>query len=164
MGAQAALSQAPARAILPQGRRHPFFESFLWQLAKVRSGIHEAPADIRFAPPVAPGRRVPSVIERLGEFAARTNLPVVIVRLELEARTESAADRRLRREALQRGLHYVDTRGPFRDIDTRPFWIYELDPHPNAQAHAVFAEVIGGYLADADLVPAVCENPAHHHE
>jgi hypothetical protein len=152
MAAGAALSRHPASIILPQPRIHPFFHSFLWELVRLRAGGEPEPPDVAVAAPENPQQRVIPVIVRLGQFAERTGIPVVAVRLAFEETVESETDRRLKRTALRHGLGWVDTRSAFRGRDTRALWIYPLDPHPNADGHALFAEVIGDYLEAAGLV------------
>jgi hypothetical protein len=51
------------------------------------------------------------------------------------------------------GIHYLDTRPAFEGRRASDFWIYELDPHPNATAHAGFAEVVVDYLVASGHLP-----------
>jgi hypothetical protein len=151
MGARAAFAERRARTILPEDPTHPFFGSFLRQLVQLRTGTPPR-SEVRLAAR-EDDARVPSVIERLGVFTAHTKIPVVVVRLEFGGDPESVIDGRLRREVLERGMGYVDTRAIFRGVDRRSLWIYELDPHPNATAHAGFAEVISDYLVASGYIP-----------
>jgi len=156
MGARAAFSRMRARAILPGGRTHPFFESFLWKLVRQRIGATPR-LDVRRAER-ADETPVPNAIERLGAFTMKTRIPVVVVRLEFGEDPESGVDRQLRREVLARGMGYVDTRAVFDGVDRRSLWIHELDPHPNAVAQAGFARSIADYLVASGYLPP----PASH--
>ncbi len=44
------------------------------------------------------------------------------------------------------------TRLPPEPSTPREFWIYELDPHPDARAHAIFADVIARFLREKGLI------------
>ncbi len=50
------------------------------------------------------------------------------------------------------GLHCLDTRHAFSGTEPREFWIYELDPHPDARAHAIFADVLARFLREKGLI------------
>jgi hypothetical protein len=104
--------------------------------------------------PISAAQRGSTAIERLAEISRVTAIPVVIARLDFMNFAEAEVDWRLRREAERLGLHYVDTRDAFRDTDPRSLWISELDPHPDARAHALFARVIEAYLREQALIDA----------
>ena len=159
-------------------RTHPFFQSFLWQLAELRLDLERpppgvprvglleraarrlrgAPDSAAPAPPPAArrleaGGRPRSVLQRLAEIRERTGIPVVVVRLAFDPQPPSALDVQAATRARELGLGYVDTRGAFEGTRPSDFWIYELDPHPNGEAHAIFARVVGDYLHSHGLVP-----------
>ena len=160
-------------------RTHPILQSFLWRLYVHRTrGADEAPrapvgvlerayldlsarlssadpAPAATAPPhrPAPGARGGPLIDRLARLARERALPVVLVRLAFEEVPPDASDRAVARRAAELGLHYVDTRDAFAGTDPRDFWIYEIDPHPDGRAHGIFADVIGRFLVERDLVP-----------
>jgi len=46
-----------------------------------------------------------------------------------------------------------DTRDAFRGSRPSDYWIHELDPHPNASAHAIFAREIDAFLRAEGLIP-----------
>jgi hypothetical protein len=52
----------------------------------------------------------------------------------------------------QAGLHFLDTRRAFKGTSPREFWIYEIDPHPDARAHAIFADVLAAFLRGKGLL------------
>jgi hypothetical protein len=155
---------------LPRFRRSfPFLQSFLVKLARARLGLAPsaepswlerlalaltepppgpAPPRTAFAAPPAG-----SVIERLARLGRGRRLPIVLVHLEFEDRARLALDERVAAEARAQGIPYLDTRDAFRSTRARDFWIYELDPHPNAKAHAVFAQVIATFLRSNGLLP-----------
>lgn len=141
----------PASEALP-----PFFRSFLLELWRVRTR----------PPPPAAGREAigprsanllerrggANVLEQLGALGRERHLPIAVVQLGFEAGEPSAADAEIERQCRAQDLYYVDTRPAFRGTRPRDFWIYELDPHPNAAAHEIFARVLAGFLRSNHLV------------
>jgi len=93
-----------------------------------------------------------SVIGKLGEISRETEIPIVVTRLELEPRPPAPVERRLERSVGANGMYYVDTREAFAGSDPRDYWIYELDPHPNARAHTIFADLIEDFLQREGLL------------
>ena len=124
--------------LVPSGPR-----SYLARLVAARLGGAAGPAADGAMPDAPAGR---DVVSKLGDIARATGVPVVVLRLELDAREPPALERVVERRVRGEGLHYVDTRAAFRGTRPSDYWIYELDPHPNARAHAVFADVLEDYL------------------
>lgn len=127
---------------------HPVFDSFLLRLVELRR---------RAEPPTFPGRVPartphPTAIQRFGEIRARTQIPLVIVRLAISPTEPVPYEVAAERDARDVGLYYVDTRGAFRGTDAREFWIHKLNPHPNARAHARFADVVDEFLRTNGLL------------
>ncbi len=131
-------------------RENAFYESFLVKLLRVRLGWTRV--DIPQAGPRRSPDGVPSVIEKLAEVSRTTGIPVVVVRLEFDAEAPVRADRVARAAIQKTGLHFLDTRRAFAGMDPREFWIYELDPHPDARAHAIFADVLARFLREKGLI------------
>ena len=144
-------SRRPRQRQLETGL-HPAFHSFLWKLVSLRAGWTATPQVVPEVFPISAPEPGPSAIERLAEISRASGIPVVIVRLEFMNFAEPETDWRLRHEAERLGLHYVDTRNAFRDTDPRSLWISELDPHPDARAHALFAQVLETDLLEQGLV------------
>jgi hypothetical protein len=96
---------------------------------------------------------VGSVIERLARIGREKQIPIALVLLEFEDRERLPIDGEVEAEARAQGISYLDTRDAFRGTRASDFWIYELDPHPNAKAHEVFAEVIATFLRSNGLLP-----------
>ncbi len=94
-----------------------------------------------------------SVVQRLGNLQAETGIPIVLVRLEFDAAERQAIDLEVEAQARALGLHYLDTRDAFQGTRPNQFWIYELDPHPNAKAHEIFARVLATFLRSNELLP-----------
>jgi hypothetical protein len=160
-------------AALPSfGPAYPVLQSFLVRLALARLGqtpatyvgwlerlaialTSPAPPPRRGAP--APGAAGPppvgSVIERLARIGREKQIPIALVLLEFEDRERLPIDGEVEAEARAQGISYLDTRDAFRGTRASDFWIYELDPHPNAKAHEVFAEVIATFLRSNGLLP-----------
>jgi len=93
-----------------------------------------------------------SVVDVLGEISRSTGIPIVVVRLSFDSEPESAGERRLAKQVVESDLYYLDTRSAFRGRDPHDFWIYALDPHPNREAHAIFADVIETFLRGNQLL------------
>jgi hypothetical protein len=131
-------------------RRSAFFESFLVALLKARLGWMRV--DMLPAGPRRSRDGVPSVIDKLAEFSRTSGIPVVVVRLEIDAEASLRADAAVRAAIQTAGLHFLDTRHAFAGTPAREFWIYEIDPHPDARAHAIFADVLARFLRENGLV------------
>ena len=76
----------------------------------------------------------------------------MVTRLELDPGPPSHMDRRLEQQSLRRGLYYFDTRASFAGEPPSAFWIYELDPHPNARAHRIFADALFDWQAQSPII------------
>jgi hypothetical protein len=140
-------SRHALRLLAPTGPR-----SYLVKLIRSRLGLQRpALAD----PPLAFPAAVPKdqqVVSRLGEISRASGIPIVVVRLELDATPPSPVERVVEERIRSQGMFYVDTRAAFRNRDPREFWINELDPHPNRQAHEIFAAVLEEFLRSHGLL------------
>lgn len=133
-------------------RGHPVLGSFLVRLARLRLGMAEEP---RSPVPRPLDETAPTVIEELDELSHTSGIPIVVTRLELDPRPPGRTDRLLARRSRRHGLHYFDTRASFAGAPPSTFWIYELDPHPNALAHRIFADGLATFLrAEGLLAPS----------
>ena len=162
---------------------YPFFQSFFARLVESRLGLLPAASDrasvgprigfiewlvMRWIPsdppqkppaPRPPSERAvtavsgESPLQSLAAIGVRAGLPIVVVRLELDPAAPSAEDRELEVLSRRLGLHHLDTRAGFSGTDPRDYWIYELDPHPNAEANEIFARQIGDFLRAQRLLP-----------
>ena len=141
----------PARNVLdlvaPGGPR-----SYFLRLIEARLMLKPLPFDTRSPQYPRDIAKQANVITKLGEISRETGIPVVVVRLEIDPEGPSSAERAIERRVEAEGLFYVDTRHAFRAKKPRDFWIYELDPHPNCEAHAIFADVLEDFLRTHDLL------------
>ena len=114
----------------------------------VESRLKRGPRKFLDQPPTVPSGVPESqdVIAKLGELSRETGIPFVVVRVEFDARDPSVVEREVERRVRGEGMFYVDTRAAFEGTNPRDFWIYELDPHPNREAHAIFADVVAEFL------------------
>ena len=87
-----------------------------------------------------------NVLERLAAIQTATGIPIVVVRLEFGGAKKRSVDLEIEKQTRALGIPYLDTRAGFEDTRASDFWIYELDPHPNAAAHEIFAELIADFL------------------
>lgn len=124
--------------------RHAFCESFFFELLKVRLG--QTQVDIRQPQRPIGRERITSVIDKLGDFSRTTGVPVVVIRLEHHDEPPSRLDVLVEEAIRAHGLYFLDTREAFGGTTAHDFYISELDPHPNAAAHAIFADVIAKFL------------------
>jgi hypothetical protein len=104
----------------------------------------------------APRPDGPSVLQRLAALSASTGVPVLLVRLETHPVALTPADLRVERQAEALGLHFLDTRAAFRGIPPQYLRIYEMNIHPNAAAHEIFARVIEKELRSSGLLGGGC--------
>ncbi len=160
-------------AAIPRfGRSYPILQSFGVRLALARSGRPSPPGEYvgwleglaiglaeRVSPraPAAAARGLPpaptgSVIARLARIGREQQIPIALILLEFEDRERLPIDAEVAAEARAHGIPYLDTRDAFRGTHASDYWIYELDPHPNAKAHEVFAEVVASFLRSNGLL------------
>jgi len=95
-----------------------------------------------------------SILDRLASLSQTSGVPIVVVRLEYDGAPKLPVDLAVERAAAARGVPYLDTRDAFVGTRARDLWIYELDPHPNARAHEIFADAIATFLRSKGLVPS----------
>ncbi|MDB4433191.1 hypothetical protein N9166_00455 [bacterium] len=100
-----------------------------------------------------PVHRRGTIIESLAELSRERHIPIVVVHLEFDATEPRPVNLEVERRIRDLGMYYVDTRHAFRGMRASDFWIYELDPHPNRQAHEIFARVIATFLRSNGLLP-----------
>jgi hypothetical protein len=94
-----------------------------------------------------------STLQQLARVSERTGIPIVVVRLELDASEKLPIDLEVEQQTRALGIYYLDTRDAFRGTRPSDFWIYELDPHPNWRAHEIFARVVATFLDSNGLLP-----------
>lgn len=135
-------------------RTHPFFHSFFVKLAKLRLGIEDPSPPPLVTPDRVAARRLrsPSILERLGELGRTSGVPLVAVRLRFDPAGSPPAGLQLERRLREQGLFVVDTLPAFAGTRPSDFWIYELDPHPDRRAQAIFADVLASFLRANDLL------------
>ncbi len=129
------------------------------------SSAAEAPAERGgSAPKPVPSQRVragadsvsdATILERIAAVGSGLGIPVVMVRLEIDPRDPTAAERELARASRELGIHYLDTRAAFRGTRASDYWIHPLDPHPNAAAHEIFAREIASFFASEGLLSPI---------
>ncbi len=130
----------------------PRVRSYFVKLLQSRLG--ERQTTFSAAPPQYPKKLAleTDVIAGFANVSRRHGVPIVLLRLELDPRTPAPVEQAVEERAEREGLFYVDTRRAFAAARPSDFWIYELDPHPNAAAHAIFADVVEAFLRDRDLL------------
>ncbi len=144
---------------VPRPVSHPFFDSFTWPLWKAKAG-HAGPVNAWNA--MREGEALQrsesdqerNIVDQLGRVSRERGIPIFFARIEYEADKEPVPnEQQLRRSVADNGMHYVDTRSAFRGFSPAQLRINDLDRHPNARAHAIFADVIEGALREKRLLP-----------
>jgi hypothetical protein len=102
-------------------------------------------------PELAPIHRK-SVIWKLGRISDETGIPIVIVRLDHFAGEPSPAAPMVAESARAHGLFFVNTQPEFDGMELGELAVHGLDLHPNAEAHAIFADVVGAFLRREGLL------------
>lgn len=127
-------------------------QSFFFQLLRARLGWldQESGAAAPQLPEDLAGDR--DVLAALAEISSETGIPVVFFRIAYDPTPPNRAEEVVEERCRALGLHYFDSRAAFRGIDPRSLWIHELDPHPNAAAHAIYAAALETYLTSEGLL------------
>lgn len=158
-------------------RSYPIFQSFFWRVAeqrlshgappperdrvgllegafqRVAAALWEDARPLSFAGRKQPPPAQTSALDRLAELGRRRQLPIALVRLEYDLSESDPSDAELAARCRALALPCHDTRSAFAGTRARDFWIYALDPHPNAAAHAIFADSIESFLRAQGLLP-----------
>lgn len=141
----------PANMLDLLPRRAP--RSWALRLLRARLDRSERPFAGRPRAPADPAPPEDDAIARLGALQRETGIPIMVVRLEFDPRPPTPVEEALERRVRSQGMLYLDTRSAFEGLDPRGFWIDALDPHPNARAHAIFADVIADRLLREGWLP-----------
>jgi hypothetical protein len=137
-------NQTPRPQVLDQVPSSP--RSFLVELAKSR--LQLLPEKIGLRPPRFPARRAkgPDAIEKLAAISRQHGIPIVLFRIAFDPVQPRPVEREIERRFRSAGMYYVDSRSAFQGTDPRDWWVHEFDPHPDARAHALFADVLEAFL------------------
>jgi hypothetical protein len=93
-----------------------------------------------------------TVLQRLGEITAETGIPIVVVRLAFHGPKQHPLDLKIEAQIQKHRMHFLCTRDAFEGLTLEDLWIYRVDPHPNAIAHEIFADVIASFLRSNHLL------------
>jgi len=93
-----------------------------------------------------------SFVKQLAMIGKRAGVSVVLIRLEFNPSERLPIDFEVERISRANGVHHLDTRDAF--VGTRPsdFWVNELDPHPNREAHEIFARTVSAFLRSEGIL------------
>jgi len=158
-----------AGPFVPRPATRPFFESLLVKEARhavlrARRGaalraaraMWESPADEGGDPLDEPTTRfLRGSLGNLARAARELGLPIAVVHLRAGAPpggVDSRLTRAFRRACQEADLPYCDVSRRFAGVDSASFCIFHDDPHPNAAAHAIFAEEIQAFLLERGLI------------
>lgn len=140
----------PPRGVLDQlasGQR-----SFLIELVKSRLDLLPPRRGATHPHFVEQAPDARSVVTKFGEISRASGIPIVFFRIEYDARPPSRVEKTIRRRVRAQGMYYFDSRSGFEGMDPKSLWIHQLDPHPNEAAHEIFAETLGQFLVDEELL------------
>ena len=114
----------------------------------MKSRLSLLPENIGVGPPRFPDHpaKGPDVIAKLASISQEHRIPVVLFRIAFDPVEPMPVEREIERRVRAAGMYYVDSRSAFEGMDPRDSWVHEFDPHPNARAHALFADVIEDFL------------------
>jgi lysophospholipase L1-like esterase len=134
---------------------HPFFHFHLgaWvqkQIAAWRAGPDrqgELPLDPRFR------THVDEQLDALGAIHRRTGIPICVAYLNYYSAGLREVIAAVRAAAARNDLAFVDVSAAFPPRQSRRYFIYNDDGHPNVEGHRAFADVLLGYLLGAGLIP-----------
>jgi hypothetical protein len=140
----------PGLVKLGKSKKGMGFRSYLltrWNQKTARMKQPQRPME---PPPTGP--KPNDIVKKFGDISRKTGIPIVIVRLEYDPDAIHPGEDRLAARVVDEGMYYVNTRDAFRGTTPRDFWVHSLDSHPNARAHAIFADVLGEFLSRQDLL------------
>lgn len=131
------------------GFRSYFLDQWKSRSASMRNDPPRLP--VRMKPP--PTRSRPNdVVTKFGGISRKTGIPIVIARLEYDQRVRTPVESRFAARVIDEGMYYVNTLEAFQGTTPREFWVHRLDRHPNARAHAIFADVLEEFLKRNQLL------------
>ena len=89
----------------------------------------------------------------MGAIHRRTGIPFCIAFLSYYSAGLREVVAAVRTAAARNDMAFVDVSAAFPPAQSRSYFIYRDDGHPNADAHRQFADVLLGYLLGAGLIP-----------
>lgn len=110
-----------------------------------------APLPVRIKPPPT-GSNPNDVVAKFAAVGRRTGIPIVFVRLEYDPKFWTPVEDRFAARVVDEGMYYVNTLKAFEGTTPQDFWVHRLDQHPNAGAHAIFADVLDEFLKRNNLL------------
>lgn len=129
---------------------HVVLKSYLVRLAMERTGLGRKPGKVPRIP--RKSASVPDVIDKFAEFSRETTIPIVFFRITVDPVDPWPIELAIERRVWDAGMYYVDSRERFEGVNPRDFWIHKLDPHPDARANELFAQVLTEFLQSRGLL------------
>lgn len=133
----------------------PFFQFHLGRWVGTQIAAWRAGPGREGELPLAPIFRthVDQQIDAMGAIHRRTGIPFCIAFLNYYSAGLREVIAAVREAAARNDLAFVDVSAAFPRAQSRRYFIYRDDGHPNVQAHREFADVLLGYLLGARLIP-----------
>jgi lysophospholipase L1-like esterase len=133
----------------------PFFQFHFARWVKDRIAALRAGPDRGGEIELAPIFRthVDKELDLMGAIHRRTGIPICVAFLSYYSAGLREVVAAVRAAAARNDLAFVDVSAAFPPAQSRSYFIYRDDGHPNADAHRQFADVLLGYLLGTGLIP-----------
>ena len=134
---------------------HPFFQFHFGRWVRTRIAALRAGPDRQGELPLAPIFRihVDQQLDAMGDIHRRTRIPICVAFLNYYSAGLREVIAAVRAAAARNDLAFVDVSAAFPPAQSKRYFIYRDDGHPNVDGHRAFADVLFGYLLGAGLIP-----------
>jgi lysophospholipase L1-like esterase len=134
---------------------HPFFQFHFARWVRTRLEALRYGPDRGGELTLAPIFRthVDQQLDAMGAIHRRTGIPFCVAFLNYYSAGLREVIAAVRAAAARNDLAFVDVSAAFPPAQSRRYFIYRDDGHPNVEAHREFADVLLGYLLGAGLIP-----------
>jgi len=134
---------------------HPFFQFHFGRWVRTRLEALRSGPDRGGELTLAPIFRthVDQQLDAMGAIHRRTGVPFCVAFLNYYSAGLREVIAAVRAAAARNDLAFVDVSEVFPPAQSRRYFIYRDDGHPNVAAHRQFAGVLLGYLLGAGLIP-----------
>ncbi len=141
------------RRFVPKKREANFFQSFALQLfKKSRVVVHLFGDATRYLDKQEKSlEKLELELAELREISEASGVPICVVELDHDYSSHELAEE-VGTRVLKSGLHFSNTVPAFEGTHFKDLSVDEIDPHPNAAAHRVFAEVLYADLQKQSLL------------
>jgi lysophospholipase L1-like esterase len=134
---------------------HPFFTFHLGAWVQTRIAALRAGPDRQGEVPLAPMFRahVDQQLDAMGAIHRRTGIPICVAFVNYYSAGLREVIAAVRAAAERNDLAFIDVSAAFPPVQSKRYFIYRDDGHPNVEGHRAFADVLFGYLLGSGLIP-----------